>query len=361
LLALSVVAVCRAADAAPKPTTIFYHSPSDARPEVLVESKGQWEGKLRGMSPVAGKPGWWQARVAGGASQMVFHHPDRDEWVHPRNGQNFNNAADAREVYIKDHEMTAAFPEAAHVEHVVAPARSGEHRELTVILPPGYDPKSRRKYPVLYLLDGQNLLDSDFHPGGWAAHDAVTSTSLSGAAEPTIVVGIHARAGEGRKDEYAPTRDEAHGFGGGTPKLLKYVTDELVPYIEHRYRTRAGKDSRAIGGSSLGGLATMHALLERPDMFSRGLVFSPAVWVANQAILGDVARAPGIRAKRIVLYHGGPEDDGDQAEQLHQALLGKGMVDGLSLFPVVDPAGRHEEPAWRHNLPYGLSQIFPAR
>ena len=68
---------------------------------------------------------------------------------------------------------TPAHAGPAQIVHTSVPSKGGPARNLTVILPAGYDARSARRYPVLYLLDGQNLVSHPIHIGGWRAAEGL--------------------------------------------------------------------------------------------------------------------------------------------------------------------------------------------
>jgi predicted alpha/beta superfamily hydrolase len=344
-------------------TTIYYHTEQSTQPNVLVEVNGTWAQRLRKMRPVRNRPGWWKSHVRDGASQLVFQHADSGEWIHPRDQQNFLNQHGAPEVYVKDRALTYAPPERAKVEQVVAPHTGGTPHPLTVILPPGYDPMAKKTYPVIYFFDGHNLLHSEFDPEGWGAHDALTQVVLGGKMEPAIIVGIHApNTHEQRLDELSPYYVPKAKAGGQASAFLNYIGNELIPFIDSRYRTRAGADSHAVAGSSVGGETAMHALITRPDLFRRGLVYSPAVWMGNEQIVKDVEGASTLSGARIVLYQGsrGEHDGHDEGERTEKLFLALQKKQGLSLSRHVNENGLHREKYWRDDFPWGLSELFPA-
>jgi len=241
------------------------------------------------------------------------------------------------------------------IETQIAARGNGAPRRLTVILPPGYGAHGRR-YPVLYLMDGQNLLSHPFYPGGWRADTGLAEAVRSGASEPMIIVGVHA---QDRTHELTPVPDPKHG-GGGAAQMVEHLVDDVIPYVEQHFAARTGSRDRAIGGSSLGGLFALHTLLTRKDVFSRGLVLSPSVWWAHRAILADVARSATIGQQRVVLYNGGDQDGRANAERLRDLLAHKGLVFEQSLFHWTEPDAGHDEPSWARFLPRGLGKLFPA-
>jgi len=251
---------------------------------------------------------------------------------------------------------TTAHGATLQVLHTSAPSKVGAPRDLTIILPAGYNPRSTRRYPVLYLLDGQNLVSHPVHAGGWRA-DAGLDQAMKSGSEAMIIVGIHARD---RMNEYTPVADPAHG-GGGATQHVDHIVDDIIPFIDRSFATRATKQGRAIGGSSLGGLAAMHALLTRDQVFSRSLVMSPSVWWSNRALLGVVAASSTIGKQRIVLYNGGANDGRANAEDLRDLLHHKGLAWNRTLFHWTEPNASHDELAWASFFPRGLVQLFPQR
>jgi len=174
-------------------------------------------------------------------------------------------------------------------------------------------------------------------------------------AQPVIIVGIH--AGD-RMKEYTPVADAKHG-GGAEDRFLDFVGRDLVPWVDAHYPTLSGVDNRALAGSSLGGLATLHALAKRPDLFTKGIVFSPSVWWSNRAILDEVRASPAVSRAKIFLYHGGANDGGADSQDLERLLRDKGLARGQHLFYEANPDGEHDEAAWRGVLPRALDRMFP--
>jgi predicted alpha/beta superfamily hydrolase len=155
-----------------------------------------------------------------------------------------------------------------------------EPRDLIVYVPPGYDTDVNQRYPVLYLHDGQNLFDgaTAFVPGqDWRVDDTAQELVIARVIEPLIIVGVY-NTGEHRVDEYTPTRDRNQGAGGEAGLYGRMLTEELKPFIDRTYRTLPDPVNTGLGGSSLGGLATLYLGLQHPDVFGKLAVLSPSVW-----------------------------------------------------------------------------------
>jgi predicted alpha/beta superfamily hydrolase len=143
-----------------------------------------------------------------------------------------------------------------------------EKRKVVVILPDGYLEHKNKRYPVMYILDGETELE--------LAASLLHRMHLANEAPQHILVGIY---NTNRTRDLAPTVNYDPrgpvGQGGGADKFLDFIEKELIPQINQQYRTT---DDKTIIGSSLGGLLVLHSLHSRPHLFQAHLTFSPAVW-----------------------------------------------------------------------------------
>ena len=234
-------------------------------------------------------------------------------------------------------------------------------RWITVYLPPGYDGRDERRYPVLYMQDGQNLFDPEraYVPGNhWQLQIAADHAIGERTASPMIIVGID-HAGPGRMDEYTPVRDEKHSGGGRAADYARFLLEELKPAIDARYRTVADAESTGIGGSSLGGLVSLFLVLKHPQVFRRAAVMSPSVWWGNRVILQEVDAYDG-PPPRLWLDIGGREgmEALRDARTLRERLAGKGWGDDTFRF-FEDRRGDHSERAWARRARQALEFLFP--
>ena len=145
-------------------------------------------------------------------------------------------------------------------------------RFVTVYLPPGYDERDDRRYPVLYMQDGQNLFEGDrsYIPGqSWRLHEAANLAIGERTALPMIIAGVD-HAGSVRIDEYTPTPDPRHKGGGRADEYARMLLEEIKPAIDARYRTIP--EDNAVGGSSLGGLVSTYLALRHPDVFRKAAI-----------------------------------------------------------------------------------------
>ena len=237
-------------------------------------------------------------------------------------------------------------------------------RQLRVWLPHGYD-ESTQRYPVLYLLDGQNLFGAKTAFGGVSWRAATTAQRLidGGRMAPVILVGLD-NAGAGRTDEY--TQVAWRGRGGGSDAFARLLVDKIKPFVDRHYRTLPGHATTAVGGSSLGGLASLVLGLERPDVFGHVMAMSPTVLWGNGHLLRHVAALPRRLPVRIWLDAGKQETAKMRqgTQELAKLLVAKGWKKHrtarlASLRQIEVPKSRHDEASWGRRLDRALPFLFP--
>ena len=237
----------------------------------------------------------------------------------------------------------------------------GNSRELTIYLPAGYHEHPERRYPVLYMQDGQNLFDAEraFVPGQhWRLQEAADHAIGERTASPMIIVGVD-HAGIDRMQEYTPVRDEKHNGGGRAGDYTRFLAEELKPAIDARYRTLTDAPNTAISGSSLGGLMSLHAIFTRRDLFGRAGAMSPSVWWGNRAILETVDAYEG-PPPRLWVDIGGREgmEALRDARVLRDRILKKGWGEETFRY-YEDRRADHSERAWAKRVRLVLEFLFP--
>ena len=240
-----------------------------------------------------------------------------------------------------------------------------DDRDILVYLPPGYGESPDRRYPVLYMHDGQNLFDprTSFIPGRtWQVREHADEEILAGRVEPLIIVGLH-NSGERRLAEYTHTPDWKMG-GGEAEAYGKLLMRELMPFIDGNYRTRKDLASTGMGGSSLGGLVTLYLGLKYAETFGKLAALSPSIWWNHKSIVGYVNEAAQRRHLRPRIWLDVGDAEGKRtladAELLHRRLVANGWHDGHQLHFERIPGGTHDETAWSKRVAPMLRFLFPA-
>src|SRR5437899_3416562 len=230
----------------------------------------------------------------------------------------------------------------------------GNRRDVLVYLPPGYRRFSRKRYPVLYLQDGQNVFDAatSFSGVEWGVDETAERLIRQKLIEPLIVVAI-AHTGENRIHEYAPTRGvidpkakRKKRSRGLAPQYGRFLIEELKPYIDNRYRTKREAQFTGLGGSSLGGLATLAIGILFPHAFNRLIVMSPSIWWDDFAIYRLVDSIEQKLPLKIWLDTGTAEPGWEQARELRNRLAEKGWTLYGDLQYMEAKGAGHSEAAW---------------
>ena len=232
-------------------------------------------------------------------------------------------------------------------------------RGVDVYLPDGYAEDERRRHPVVYLQDGQNLSDPSIAFGGntWRLEEGLGW--LHGRGIDPIVVGVH-NTGAQRLGEYSPFPDSRLGGGDGD-RYVHFLADTLKPRIDSAYRTHRDRGSTVIGGSSMGGLISLYAFFRRPSPFGHAVVLSPSIWFGNREILRFVERARFTRG-RMYLDCGTAEGAGTlrDARALARLLRKRGYKRDTLRF-IAAEGHQHREADWAWRLPSALEFVLRDR
>ncbi len=257
------------------------------------------------------------------------------------------------------------------VHHDFRATKLGNTRDIYVFLPPGYDDDSDRRYPVLYMHDGQNLFDAatSFIGVEWDVDETVTRMVQTGQVRPLIVVGISNTPD--RVFEYTPASDRSRG-GGGADMYADFILNDLKPFIDRTYRTLPDRENTGVAGSSLGGLVSLYLAWSHPDVFSKVAAMSTTYGWADSYIIKFIANNSPPPGVKVWIDMGTAEDrtdrDGDGVPdiiQLHRRVRDLLMDEGLNiparLRCVEDEGAVHNERAWSARFPSALQFLFPGR
>jgi predicted alpha/beta superfamily hydrolase len=241
-------------------------------------------------------------------------------------------------------------------------------RFLRVWLPPEYEATQNRdrQYPVFYLNDGQNLFETSTAFGGteWQVDETADRLIRTGTIPPLIIVGIDNAQNE-RIKEYFPYRTFR-------PPVLRprgerypdFLMNEVIPFLQRRYRVARGPQHTGLGGSSLGALIALYTAIQRREVFGRLLLESPSLFLANRRILKE-ARYFIDWPERIFLAIGTKEagrDDKDRRAvedvlELEGTLRRAGLND-QRLLVRIDEGAIHNEREWAKRFPEALAFLF---
>jgi predicted alpha/beta superfamily hydrolase len=216
-------------------------------------------------------------------------------------------------------------------------------RRVAALLPHDYYETDKR-YPVLYLQDGQNLFD-DFAPyGSWGVDKRLAELSERGMGDLIVIAIDHGETE--RMSEFVPSYRTKLGRGDGRA-YVDFLATTLKPYVDDRFRTRPEAEHTGIGGSSLGGLISIYAGIQYPHVYHRLMVFSPSLWVTPDIHFGLMKLTtpyPG----RIYLYGGEAESDTmvPNIQRFRDQLLTQTGGHELAIKLSIDPLGQHNEARW---------------
>ena len=232
------------------------------------------------------------------------------------------------------------------------PQLGGRTRRIWLYLPLDYD-TSQRRYPVVYLHDGQNIFDeATAYAGEWGVDDTLNELSASGEDSTSCIVVAIDNGGERRLDEYSPWVNSRLKKGGEGSQYVEFLVKTLKPYIDQHYRTRTDAAHTAILGSSMGGLISFYAGVKYPQVFGRVGVFSPAFWFAKDSVLNFVKRQPPVPAASRFYFLAGPAEGPSMVPymaEVRDALLARGVK--ASQLGFKTPAdGQHAEWFWRREF-----------
>lgn len=226
-------------------------------------------------------------------------------------------------------------------------------RDILIYLPASY---GQRRYPVLYMHDGQNLFDEKTsYAGEWRVDETMRELEQEGLE--AIIVGIP-NLGDQRLNEYSPFPHPRMGGGRGH-LYLDFIAETIKPLIDSTFDTLPDRAHTGIMGSSMGGLISLYGFFSHPDTFGFAGVMSPAFWFGRRAIYDSVMYARFVPG-RIYLDIGLNEVRGRSAyysntvAEMHALLVEKGYQDAVDVCYVEERGGQHNEAAWARRLPNSL-------
>ena len=225
------------------------------------------------------------------------------------------------------------------------------YRNIIIWLPPGYKKprNAQKKYPVLYMHDGQNLIDPETSFAGkdWRIDETVVKLSKAKRMKEIIVVGIYNTSD--RLEEYS---DSEKG-----DRYLKFIVDVLKPFIDNNYSTLQQRECTAIMGSSMGGLISFIAGWKYYDVFSMAGCMSSSFYYDNEKVF-DIINPLGRPKKKVKFYIDHGEDGLIRGQKIFYRLTELGYVIGKDIDYYYAPNAEHNETAWAERLERPLLFFF---
>ena len=215
---------------------------------------------------------------------------------------------------------------------------TGRDYDIYVFFPDGYAKDAGRKFPVVYVLDGQwdfKLLASVY--GGLFYDKFVPEMVLVGVTYTGAGPDYDAL----RAMDYTPVPEARLPGSGDAPKFLAFLKSELMPFVESNYR--ADPSRRVLLGSSLGGLFTLYAMFSEPKLFSGYVAASPAVTYGDRFSFkqeADYAARHKDLPARLFISVGEIEDLAQPVKDFMRGVSGRGYG-GLKIESRVIQGERH--------------------
>ena len=225
------------------------------------------------------------------------------------------------------------------------PSRGGR-----IYLPRGYTQNSAKRYPVLYMHDGQNVFDPGGSFGSWSADAAATREITQGRMRETIIVAVNNTTN--RMDEYGTPEDGHTGH-----YYLLYLVNNVKPNIDANYRTLTDLMNTGNMGSSLGGLIAAYIGL-KTNVFGLIGAVSPSYWYASD--FRNWIQSSATKGRRIWQDCGTNEGAGmwDHFWPVYGYYLQDGYVVGDDIRIAVGCGHEHNEWAWSQRVGAAFQYLY---
>lgn len=219
-------------------------------------------------------------------------------------------------------------------------------RKVQIYLPNSYDVSGRR-YPVVYMHDGQNLFDiATSFAGEWGVDETLSNLEKDSGDYGCIIVGID-NGGAKRIDEYTPYVNPQYGGGEGEA-YMDFLVQTLKPFIDSAYRTLPEREYTGIAGSSLGGLISLYGALKHQAVFSKVGIFSPAYWIVRDSLTTFVQSQPKLFNIKSYSLAGSQESASMVQDMYNMDTILKNK--GFETTVLVKTDGEHKEWFWNREF-----------
>lgn len=220
-------------------------------------------------------------------------------------------------------------------------------KNIRIYLPCDYQ-TSGQNYPVVYMLDGQNLFDDVYSVAGEWGIDETMDSLCRAHLQASIVVGID-HAGDQRLTEYSPWKIKKMDAGGEGDAFSQFVVQTLKPKIDSLYRTKKDRENTMIAGSSMGGLMSLYMVLNYNATFGKAAVFSPAFQTSEKNFSNATKYESSLPTQ--IYFIAGAKEGGDyemmfNMQKMYNILLKK-QIAALQMRCIVESEAQHTESFWR--------------
>jgi predicted alpha/beta superfamily hydrolase len=241
-------------------------------------------------------------------------------------------------------------------------------RNVDVWLPPGVDEQSAERYPALYMHDGQNLFDDTISYGStsWGIDQAMLGLLEEGRIRPAIVVGIW--NSDIRWREYMPQKPyetralkkhhpaflDTAGGPSISDSYLRFLVEEVKPFVDAHFPTLSGQQDTFVMGSSMGGLISLYAISEYPQVFGGAGCVSTHWPIGGLELVDEMARRlPDPTSHRLYFDYGTETLDAAYEpfqRRMDEHLQHAGYTEGHNWITCKFDGAEHSENSWRERV-----------
>ena len=230
-------------------------------------------------------------------------------------------------------------------------------RQITALLPYNYTIYTAKRYPVLYLHDGQNLFNEKSPYGNWGIDKKLAVLAEIGKGDIIVIAIDHAESNRAEEFVVNSTRRFPNARG---KNYLDFIVQQVKPFVDKQLRTLVDRENTSLGGSSLGGLISIHAGVIYPEVFSKMMIFSPALWVEPKLVSQNLPPLQNFPLK--VYMYGGGEEGSNMLLNINKLTdyIQKSdyIMPLINIKTHLDPKGKHTEERWGNEFSKAVNWLF---
>jgi predicted alpha/beta superfamily hydrolase len=344
--------------------------PDDDRPVYLAGNFNDWAEANPQFKLTQKGPGYYHYRIRKQGNLPLYYRYHKGDWNQEELDQWGNKSPDRllnHSVYeVHDYvprwringlaTSVKYMPQKFIIEDDFEIPQLGKRRRIWALVPCDYY-RTRKKYPVLYLQDAQNLFNEHAPFGNWAIDQKLGIMKELGFGDLIIIAIEH--GGTERIKEYSPFDTERFGPGEGA-LYAKFMIETLKPYVDRKFRSSPHRIHTGIGGSSMGGLISVYTAMSYPEVFSKWMIFSPSLWLSSQ-IFREASEFINKEPSFVYLYGGKNESSSMEKElTLFTEVLAKKAINRQFIHYKlsIDPTATHHESFWGAEFPKAIKWLY---